>query len=72
MSDEDNLETLDEETTEAGEGTITDEDIFGDHPEMWKDPRVENIIRAIRKNEKAKKKIVFLTENVYLCGQLWH
>lgn len=63
MSDEDNLETLDEETTEAGEGTITDEDIFGDHPEMWKDPRVENIIRAIRKNEKAKKKTEIIKVN---------
>lgn len=63
MSDEDNLETLDEETTEAEEGTITDEDIFGDHPEMWKDPRVENIIRAIRKNEKAKKKTEIIKVN---------
>lgn len=63
MSDDDNLEVQDEEATDAEESSITDEDIFGKHPEMWKDPRVENIIRAIRKNEKAKKKTEIIKVN---------
>ena len=51
MSDEDN-DVQGEETMD--EGPDEEEEIVDDHPEMWKDPRVENIIRAIRKNEKAR------------------
>ena len=56
MSDDDNTlvqdeEALDEEAEVKEEAQEVDE-----HPEMWKDPRVENIVRAIRKNEKAKNK----------------
>ena len=52
MSDED-IDVQGEETMDEGPD---EEEIVDDHPEMWKDPRVENIIRAIRKNEKAKNK----------------
>ena len=61
MSDEDNLEIQDEEAQE-GEAEEPQE-LFDAHPEMWKDPRVENIIRAIRKNEKAKRKTEIIKVN---------
>ncbi|MCR5772279.1 MAG: hypothetical protein K6G87_13740 [Butyrivibrio sp.] len=52
MSDDDNMEVQDEENLE----NASDKEENDVHPEMWKDPRVENIVRAIRKNEKAKNK----------------
>lgn len=52
MSDED----MDVQGEENVEQAPDEEEVVDDHPEMWKDPRVENIIRVIRKNEKAKNK----------------
>lgn len=57
MSDDGNSQVLDEEMPDnLSEEDQKDEKAIDDHPEMWKDPRVENIVRAIRKNEKAKDK----------------